>query len=142
MHVKKFSCLFIHSDLLTTKGKDGQQSLTAGDKQNCFESKQILRKAEKGRFFLPILIKVKLLHFRFYPNSGSDPVVQVVATERYIELVFSNSSDDTPRGCVSLHDFVAVDDEVGSAAALGAALVQSSFEDVMGRCLGDVTSGI
>lgn len=91
---------------------------------------------------LPILIKVELLHFRFYAYGGSDPVVQVVAAERYIELVFPNPSDDAPRSSVSFHYFVAVDDKVRCAASLSATFVQSSFEDVVGGCLDDVTSRI
>ena len=94
------------------------------------------------QFFLPILSKEELLHFRFYSDSGSDPVVQIVATERDVELIFSNSCDDTSRRCISLHDSVAVHDKVRGAASLGATFVQSSFEYVMGGGLNDVTSGI
>lgn len=93
-------------------------------------------------FSLPILIEIKLLHFRFNANSGSDAIVQVVATEWNIKLILSYSSDDAAGRSFLLHDSVTVHDEVRGAAPFSSTLVQSCVEDVVGGRLGDLTGRI
>lgn len=85
------------------------------------------------------MVEIQLLYFWFNPNSRSDTVVQVVTTEWNIELVFSYSSNYASRGCFSLHDSVAISDEVRRAASFGSTLIQCCVKDVVSRCLNDWT---
>lgn len=128
---------------LTQKGEEWNSWDFFSNKVFSKEKKiQKIETTEERLLSLPILIKIELLYFRFYANSGSDPVVQVIAAKWYIELVFPDSSDDAPRSNVSFHYSVAVDDKVRCAASLSHTFVQSRFEDVVGWCLDDGTIGI